>query len=109
MQYLDSGWEVFGVNFWLILIQISTMYHATFTTVVKNIVSKTGLELKKHQAPPFFLKDYVKKNPIPVLSGEAFKAMKNSTKIPCKIALCVYNGFWQCTCKYRLIMENKSF
>jgi hypothetical protein len=44
-----------------------------------------------------------------VLSSEAFKAMKNSTKIPCKIASYVYNGFWQCACKYCLIMENKSF
>jgi hypothetical protein len=41
----------------------------------------------------------LKKTQIPVLSGEALKAIKNSTKIPCKIARYVYNGFWQCACK----------
>jgi hypothetical protein len=84
------------------------MCHEILKTFVKNIVSKTCFGIEKVPGVSIFLKDYIK-NPIPVLSGEAFKAMKNSTKIPCKIALYVYNGFWQCVCKYSLIMENKSF
>jgi hypothetical protein len=72
------------------------MYHAIFKTVVKNIVSKIARYIEKNTRRLHFSKRLcLKKNPIPVLSGEAFKAIKNSTKIPCKIARYVYNGFWQ--------------
>jgi hypothetical protein len=84
------------------------MYHATFKTVVKNIVSKSGFGIEKVPGASIFSKRLSQNTPIPVLSGEAFKAMK-FIKNTCKIARYVYNGFWQFACKYSLIMENKSF